>query len=346
MRAVDVIRKKRDGEPLRAAEIEAFVRGAVAAEGEPHRWAPYQVSALLMAIVCRGMTPEETAGLTAAMVRSGERLDLGAVPGPKVDKHSTGGVGDKVSLVLAPLAAACGVVVPMVAGRGLGHTGGTLDKLEAIPGFDCRLSPEAFGAQLERLGVAMIGQGADLVPADGLLYSLRDVTATVEFEPFLVSSIVSKKVAEGARALVYDVKCGNGAFMKDLESASHLAHRLVGTTRGQGVAAVARVTDMSQPLGRAAGNALEVEETLELLRGRGPEEVRELTLECAAAMLVTSGAETDRAKARSRATAALDGGQALEKFFAMAEAQGGDAGRLEREGLAQAPVRAEVLAGR
>src|SRR5204863_9348732 len=209
MRAVDVITKKRDGGVLTGEEIRFFVDGVTRGT-----LPDYQASALLMAIFVRGMSADETACLTDAMVHSGRRVDLSDVPGVKVDKHSTGGVGDKISLVLAPLVAACGVPVPMVSGRGLGHTGGTLDKLESIPGFRTQMEPAAMAAQMQKLGVIMVGQGPDLAPADGLFYSLRDVTATVEFEPFIVSSIVSKKIAEGARAIVYDVKCGNGAFMK------------------------------------------------------------------------------------------------------------------------------------
>src|SRR5262245_19772790 len=209
------------------------------------------MSAWLMAAYLNGLDARETEALTAALLHSGRVFDWTPLKRPSADKHSTGGVGDKISLILAPAVAACGVLVPMVSGRGLGHTGGTLDKLESIPGFRTRLEPDALEKQLDRIGVAMVGQGPDLAPADGLLYALRDVTSTVEFEPFIVSSIVSKKIAEGAGALVYDVKCGNGAFMTSVEAARHLARRLVDTTRAMGRQAAALVTDMSQPLGRA-----------------------------------------------------------------------------------------------
>src|SRR5438105_6576927 len=237
MRAVEIIRKKRDGEQLGPAEIEAFITGATS-----HLWPDYQVSALLMAILLRGMTAEETGLLTAAMVRSGERLDLSDIPGPKVDKHSTGGVGDKTSLILAPLAAACGIVVPMMSGRGLGHTGGTLDKLEAIPGFQVTLTLPEFRAALKKVGVAMIGQTAEIAPADKVLYALRDATATVESVPLISASIMSKKLAEGLDALVLDVKCGRGAFMKKLEDARQLAGSLVSIAKATGVRCQAMLT--------------------------------------------------------------------------------------------------------
>jgi pyrimidine-nucleoside phosphorylase len=234
----------------------------------------------------------------------------------------------------------------MVSGRGLGHTGGTLDKLESIPGFRTRLSPEAMRAQLDALGVIMVGQSSDLAPADGKLYALRDVTATVENESFIVSSIVSKKVAEGAQAVAYDVKCGSGAFMKTREAAAHLARRLVTTTRGLGRRAQALVTDMSQPLGQAVGNILEVRESADVLRGGGPKDVRELTVELAAIMLSLSGAEPDPVSARARAQRALDSGEAWDKFLAMVEAQGGDPHAVERDGLGRAPRVAEIVASR
>ncbi|HKQ56555.1 MAG TPA: thymidine phosphorylase, partial [Candidatus Eisenbacteria bacterium] len=292
-----LIRAKRDRgthrpDDLRAL-IESYARGEVP---------DYQMSAWLMAAYLNGLDASECDALTGALLHSGRVFDWSDLGRPSADKHSTGGVGDKVSLVLAPLVAACGVMVPMVSGRGLGHTGGTLDKLEAIPGFSTQLTPEAMRSQLDRVGVVMVGQGPDLAPADGALYALRDVTSTVEFEPFIVSSIVSKKVAEGAGAVAYDVKCGNGAFMKSRDTALHLARRLVDTTRSLGRQAAALVTDMSQPLGEAVGNALEVRESVDLLLGRGPDDVRALTLELAAIMLRASGAEPELGAARRRAT--------------------------------------------
>jgi pyrimidine-nucleoside phosphorylase len=299
-----------------------------------------------MAAFLRGLDESETAALTESLLHSGRVFDWSALGRASADKHSTGGVGDKISLVLAPLVAACGLLVPMVSGRGLGHTGGTLDKLESIPGFTTRLAPDALRAQLDRVGVVMVGQGPDLAPADGLLYALRDVTATVEFEPFIVSSIVSKKVAEGAGAVVYDVKCGNGAFMATRERADGLARRLVATTRALGRRAAARVTDMSQPLGAACGNALEVTEAVAVLRGGGPADVRDLTLELAAAMLALGGAEPNGDAARTRAERALAGGAAWAKFLELVRAQGGDDAAVERGALPRAPLVAEARAAR
>jgi pyrimidine-nucleoside phosphorylase len=333
-----LIREKRDRKTHRpdelAAMIASYVRGEVP---------DYQVSAWLMAAFLNGLDEAETDALTRALLDSGRVFDWKDLGRPSADKHSTGGVGDKVSLILAPLVAACGVLVPMVSGRGLGHTGGTLDKLESIPGFRTQLTPERMRSQLATLGVIMVGQGADLAPADGKLYALRDVTSTVEHESFIVSSIVSKKIAEGADAIVYDVKCGNGAFMRTRESAVHLARRLVETTRSLGRRAAALVTDMNQPLGEAAGNALEVFESAEILRGRGPGDVRSLTLELSAMMLEQSGAERTIESARHRAATALESGEAWKKFLAMVEAQGGDPRSVERAGgLPRAPVIADV----
>ncbi|MEK7824496.1 MAG: thymidine phosphorylase [Candidatus Eisenbacteria bacterium] len=338
----DLIRAKRDRRTHRPEELRALI--AAYARGEVP---DYQMSAWLMAAYLNGMDAAETDALTAALLHSGRVFDWSDLGRPSADKHSTGGVGDKVSLILAPLVAACGVLVPMVSGRGLGHTGGTLDKLESIPGFRTQLPPEALRAQLDAVGVVMVGQGPDLAPADGLLYALRDVTSTVEFEPFIVSSIVSKKVAEGAQAVAYDVKCGSGAFMKTRDAAVQLARRLVDTTRSLGREAAALVTDMSQPLGEAVGNALEVRESIEVLLGRGPADVRDLTLDLAALMLERAGAEREPAAARQRARHALESGAAWLRFLAMVEAQGGDRGSVERpDGLPRAPVRASVKAGR
>jgi len=335
------LREKRDGRTHRPEDIHALVAGYLGGAIPD-----YQVSAWLMAAFIHGLDEAETDALTLALIRSGRSFDWSDLQRPSADKHSTGGVGDKISLILAPLVAACGVMVPMVSGRGLGHTGGTLDKLESIPGFRTQLTPEALRAQLASLGVAMVGQGPDLAPADGLLYALRDVTSTVEQESFIVSSIVSKKIAEGASAIVYDVKCGNGAFMKERNTASRLARRLVGATRAQGRNAAALITDMSQPLGRAVGNALEVRETVEVLNGRGPDDVRTLTLELAALMLSLSGAEP-APEAMGRARRALESGSAWEKFLAMVEAQGGDVRSVQRaDGLPRAPVTVEVRAPR
>jgi pyrimidine-nucleoside phosphorylase len=300
-----------------------------------------------MAAFLKGLDEAETQALTRALLESGRRFDWSGLGRPSADKHSTGGVGDKISLILAPLVAACGVLVPMVSGRGLGHTGGTLDKLESIPGFRTRLSPEEMRAQLDSIGVVMVGQGPDLAPADGKLYALRDVTATVEYEPFIVSSIVSKKIAEGAAAVVYDVKCGNGAFMRGADAARSLARRLVSATRALGARAAALITDMSQPLGVTAGNALEVREAIEVLHGGGPPDVRALTLDLAERMLELSGAARDQAAAREQAGRALASGEAWERFVAMVRAQGGEGASVEHpERLPRAPVVAEVKAPR
>jgi pyrimidine-nucleoside phosphorylase len=338
----ELIREKREGGIHRPEALSSFI--SAYARGE---LPDYQASAWLMAAFLKGLDDAETQALTRALLESGRRFDWSGLGRPSADKHSTGGVGDKISLILAPLVASCGVLVPMVSGRGLGHTGGTLDKLESIPGFRTTLSPDAMREQLDALGVVMVGQGPDLAPADGKLYALRDVTATVEYEPFIVSSIVSKKIAEGASAVVYDVKCGNGAFMRGADAARSLARRLVSATRGLGARAAAFITDMSQPLGVAAGNALEVRESVEVLHGRGPADVRELTLELSARMLELAGAAPDRATARQSAERALDSGAAWERFVAMVRAQGGDAASVERpDGLARAPVIAEVAAPR
>lgn len=315
MRAVDVIRAKRDGGELTPEQIRAFV--SAAATGA---WPDYQLSALLMAIFLNGMTAAETAVLTRAMADSGKVLDLSDLPGVKVDKHSTGGVGDKVSLVLAPLAAACGVTVPMMSGRGLGHTGGTLDKLEAIPGFRVNLSETELRAALRTLGCGMIGQTAEVAPADKKLYALRDVTGTVESIPLITASILSKKIAEGISGLVMDVKCGRGAFMKTLPEARALAESIqrVGTANGLTVRTL--ITDMDTPLGRAVGHSLEVIEAIETLKGNGPADLATLCVKQAELMVELAGIPDAAAQVR----AVLDSGAALDKLRHMVERQGGD----------------------
>ena len=315
----DIIIKKRDGGSLTEAEIKFFAQGVT--DG---RFADYQATALLMAIFLRGMTPQETAWLTDAMMRSGEVIDLQSIAGAKVDKHSTGGVGDKVSLILAPLAAACGLKVPMMSGRGLGHTGGTLDKLEAIPGFRVMLSVTEFRAILEKIGVAMIGQTPQVVPADRKLYSLRDVTGTVECIPLICASIMSKKLAEGIDSLVLDVKFGKGAFMKRKEDALTLARAMVAVGRAGGKPVWAQLTAMNQPLGRAAGHTTEVIESIECLQGRGPADLMEVTYALTGHMLILGGAAKNAADAQQQMSAAITSGAALEKFRQMCIAQGGD----------------------
>jgi pyrimidine-nucleoside phosphorylase len=319
MRAVDVITKKRDGGVLTRDEIEYFVEGVTRGA-----WPDYQASALLMAVLLRGMLPAETATLTDAMVRSGLRLDLSGVPGVKVDKHSTGGVGDKTSLVLAPLAAACGVPVPMMSGRGLGHTGGTLDKLESIPGFRVDLSLDEMKDALERTGCVMIGQTKEIAPADKTLYALRDVTGTVESIPLISASIMSKKIAEGIDALVLDVKTGSGAFMKTEEDSRRLAESLVSIGNASGVRTEALVTRMETPLGRAVGNALEVVECLEVLKGRGPADLVDLSIELTMRMLILGRVAGDRADAERQVRGAIASGSGLDRFRRIIEGQGGD----------------------
>lgn len=315
-----IIAKKRDGGALSREEIQAFVRGAT--DGS---WADYQLSALLMAIFLRGMTPEETAGYTDAMMRSGTVADLSAVPGIKVDKHSTGGVGDKVSIPLAPMVVACGVPVPMISGRGLGHSGGTLDKLESIPGFRTDLSLDAYRAQVAKIGCALIGQTKDLAPADKKLYALRDVTATVECIPLICGSILSKKLAEGIDALVLDVKFGRGAFMKTEAEARELADALVRVGRAGGKEVRALLTAMDQPLGRAVGNALEVAESIACLRGEGPADLMEVTIALGAQMLMLGGVAEDVTEAEAKLQEVIGNGRALAKFREIVAAQGGDA---------------------
>jgi pyrimidine-nucleoside phosphorylase len=341
MRAVEIIRRKRDGHPLSAAEIASFIDAVTT-----RAWPDYQVSALLMAIVLRGMNPEETAQLTGSMVRSGTRLDWSALA-PAVDKHSTGGVGDKTSLILAPVAAACGALVPMMSGRGLGHTGGTLDKLEAIPGFRVALSLVEMRECVRRAGCVLISPTAEIAPADRVLYALRDVTGTVESIPLICASIMSKKIAEGITGLVLDVKCGQGAFMKTLPQARDLAQALVGIGRSQGVKTEALLTAQDVPLGRLVGNALEVKESIEVLQGGGPADLRELSLALTARMLCLAGVAQTLDEAGRMAGEALRSGRALEKFRQVIEQQGGDPGVLDDPArLPSAPHRLVVCAER
>ncbi|HEX9993888.1 MAG TPA: thymidine phosphorylase [Acidimicrobiales bacterium] len=330
MNAVDVIRAKRDGGALSDEQIRWFLRAYT--DGEV---ADEQAAALLMAVVWRGLDPRELATWTATMIESGERLDLSSVGRPTVDKHSTGGVGDKVSLVLAPLVAACGAAMPQLSGRGLGHTGGTLDKLEAVPGWRASLTNEEFLGVLRDVGCVICAAGPGLAPADRKLYALRDVTGTVESIPLIASSIMSKKIAEGTESLVLDVKVGTGAFMADVDRARRLAETMVELGRAHGVRTVALLTTMDTPLGRTAGNGLEVAEAVECLRGGGPADLREVTVALAAEMLALAGVG-----GRDEAEAALDDGSAFDRWLAVIRAQGGD----PDAPLAEAPERHVVTA--
>lgn len=342
MNPVDVIRRKRDGETLPPAELEAFLRGYT--DGSVPE---YQMSALAMAVFFRGLSEGELDTWTRAMLHSGDVLDLSDVPGRKVDKHSTGGVGDKISIPLAPLVAACGVKVPMLSGRGLGHTGGTLDKLESIPGFRVQLSSDEFKRLVDTVGVALGGQTERIVPADRKLYALRDVTATVESIPLIASSILSKKLAEGIDGLVLDVKFGSGAFMREKDRARELAQTMVRIGSGFGKNVVALLTDMNQPLGALIGNSLEIIESVQVLKGEGPDDVRELTLALGAEMLVLGGVATTQEDARARLVAAIDDGSALRKLEEIVEAQGGDPRALtDHSRLPRARHRVNVVAPR
>lgn len=319
MRMVDLIAKKRDGGTLTKQEIDWLITAYVKDEVPD-----YQMSAFLMATYFQGMTDEEQAALAFAMLNSGDRLDLSEIPGIKVDKHSTGGVGDKISIPLTPLVACLGVPVPMISGRGLGHTGGTLDKLESIPGFNVNLSESAFRAQVKSIKQAIVSASGDLAPADRRIYALRDVTATVESIPLIASSIMSKKIASGTNALVFDVKVGNGAFMKTADQAEKLAQALVAIAKQAGVKAVALLTDMNQPLGVTIGNSLEIAESIAILKDRGPKDVRTLTITEAAHMLVLGGKAPDLETAVGMAEDALRDGRALAAFKQLIAAQGGD----------------------
>lgn len=323
MRAIDIIRKKRDGGELTPEEIDFFVRGTLLNSD----WAPYQLSALLMAVFLRGMSSAETAHLTHAMTDSGTRLDLSDIPGPKIDKHSTGGVGDKTSLIIGPLAAACGVVVPMISGRGLGHSGGTLDKLEAIPGFRVGLSESEFRTALKKVKLGLIGQTQAIAPADKALYALRDVTATVESIPLITASILSKKLAEGISGLVMDVKCGLGAFMKTQADARSLADSLVRVGTANGLKMIALITAMDVPLGRNVGNSLETQEAIDVLKGRGAAESKDLidlSVKLTTSMVKLAGIAHNDRDAEKRVCDSLASGAGLEVFRRCIEQQGGD----------------------
>lgn len=338
MTPLEILRNKRDGKPLTEKEISFFVEGA--AQGT---WPDYQLAALLMAIYFQGMTAPEAATLTRMMTYSGRVLKWDGLGGPAVDKHSTGGIGDKTSIVLAPLAAACGIFVPMISGRGLGHTGGTLDKLESIPGFQTRLSLTDFDRILRSLGCCMIGQTAEIAPADKTLYSLRDVTATVESIPLITASILSKKIAEGITGLVLDVKTGCGAFMPTIEKSRELAKTLVATAQAAGVDCLAAITNMDSPLGTQIGNSLEVLECLDILEGKGPADTLELTLYLTAKMLVVGKVSSSMEAGLKLARQNLTNGRAMEIFLKMVEAQGGNPHIAENRSLLEVSCECEQI---
>lgn len=328
MRAYDIICKKRDKGKLTKKEIEYFISGFTS-----DKIPAYQMSSLLMAIFFNDMDPEEISNLTLSMMRSGQILDLSWIPGIKVDKHSTGGVGDKVSLVLAPLVAVCGVKVPMISGRGLGHTGGTLDKLESIPGFRTNLTLSEFKRNLSEIGVCIMGQTENVAPADKKIYALRDVTGTVESIPLIVSSILSKKLASGVDGIVFDVKCGNGAFMQTEKKAKELSKALIRICRRMKRKAVALITDMNQPLGEAVGNSLEVIESIEALKGKGPEDLLDVTLALGAEMLILSKKAKNRKEAKKKLKYAIESGVGLKKFEQIIKQQGGNHEVIHNYGL-------------
>lgn len=319
MRMYDIIMKKRNGGELSKEEIDFFIEGYTTG-----RIPDYQVSALMMAVYFRKMTERETLALTMAMAKSGDMLDLSGIRGIKVDKHSTGGVGDKTSLALTPMVAACGIPVAKMSGRGLGHTGGTIDKLESFPGFTTALTTEQFIRNVNRIGIAIMGQTADLAPADRKLYALRDVTATVDNMSLIASSIMSKKLAAGADAIVLDVKTGSGAFMKEEKDAYALAQEMVRLGTNAGRRTIAVISDMDQPLGYAVGNALEVEEAIETLKGNGPADFLELCMALGSQMLLAGGKAADTEEASAKLQAVIQDGSALKKLAEFVEAQGGD----------------------
>lgn len=328
MTTYEIIMKKRDGHVLSSEEIGFMINGYT-----ENRIPDYQMAAFLMAVFIRGMNPEEVTALTQAMLHSGEEIDLSSIRKITVDKHSTGGVGDKVSLILAPLVASLGVPVPMMSGRGLGHTGGTLDKLESIPGFRTDLAEEEFIEQIKETGVAIIGQTKSLAPADKKMYALRDVTATVESIPLIAGSIMSKKLAAGPQALVFDVKTGLGAFMNNMEMAEEMARTLVEIGIRSGREAAALITDMNQPLGFYAGNSLEIKETISSLQGEGPPDLMTVVLEIAGIMLQMGGKAENPAEGKKLAEGALQEGKGLAKFREMVEKQGGDIAYIDNPDL-------------
>ena len=319
MRMYDLIMKKRNGGNLSREEIEYMIT-----EYTADRIPDYQISAMMMAIYFRGMSAEETVALTTAMAHSGDMMDLSAISGTKVDKHSTGGVGDKTSIALTPMVAACGVKIAKMSGRGLGHTGGTIDKLESFAGFSTGISADHFVRQVNEIGVSIMGQTADIAPADKKLYALRDVTATVDNMSLIASSIMSKKLASGADAIVLDVKTGSGAFMKKEQDAFELARAMVTLGNMAGRKTIAVVSDMDQPLGRAVGNALEVEEAVSTLRGEGPEDFTKLCMTLGSYMLIAGGAASDEEDARQKLKKVIDDGSALNKLAEFVQAQGGE----------------------
>ena len=328
MRFVDIIHKKRYKEELTDEEIQFFIDGVV--DGSIP---DYQVSSLLMAIVLNGMNERETSYLAKAMMHSGDVLDLSSIEGIKADKHSTGGVGDKTSMALGPMVAACGLKVAKMSGRGLGHTGGTLDKLESIEGFNCFLTEEQFKKQVQEIGISIIGQTGDLVPADKKLYALRDVTGTVESIPLIASSIMSKKLACGSDTILLDVKYGEGAFMHTIEDATKLAEAMISIGNSLGRNTMAMITDMNQPLGNTIGNALEIREAIDTLKGHGPKDFTELCMQAAEIMLMQGKVAKDKEEARAMLEEAISSGRAFEKFKQMVKAQGGNVAMIDDPSL-------------